>query len=111
MVAAYTCSDAIDDTSGYETSTNRLRALNPYNFALKKGDSPVMTLNPRNSIETNTVTPAGSGLRQLDPRWKRGGRRYQGTQLWRDPLCIIRAGCATGREGLLLGVITRHSAP
>ena len=141
FLASYTWSHAIDDTSGYETSANGLRALNPYNFALNKGDStydarqrlvfsydyelphasrfwsntftraaldgwhlagittlqtgfpvlvgdsgfrsltcdafayygcwdapnnvaPVITLNPRNSVETNTVTPSSPGTPQ-----------------------------------------------
>ncbi len=39
FLAAYTWSHSIDDTSSYETSSNGIRGLNPYNFALNKGDS------------------------------------------------------------------------
>jgi hypothetical protein len=39
FLAAYTWSHAIDDTSGYENSSYGYRGINPFNFALNKGDS------------------------------------------------------------------------
>lgn len=39
FLAAYTWSHSIDDTSGYENSSFGYRGVNPYNFALNKGDS------------------------------------------------------------------------
>ncbi|MDQ2776345.1 MAG: hypothetical protein M3Y57_15735 [Acidobacteriota bacterium] len=39
FLASYTYSHSIDDTSGYENSSNGSRSTNPYNFATDKGDS------------------------------------------------------------------------
>lgn len=39
FLAAYTWSHSIDDTSGYELSSNGYRGINPYDFASYRGDS------------------------------------------------------------------------
>ena len=39
FLASYTWSHSIDDTSGYEASSNGYRGINPYDFASNRGDS------------------------------------------------------------------------